>query len=165
MAEPIFDPDYWKVRLERAKGDNLHHAIFRCSAERWRDIWEKHRQILRAKIGPMDRILDAGCGWGRLLDLLPVPPWWYVGVDLSPSFIEKAKEEHPRWRNHFHVGDLRRLPFLSQDFDWAIMVSIRPMIYRNAGIGAWQECERELRRVAKRLLYLEYDPLDEGSVE
>jgi hypothetical protein len=38
-------------------------------------------------------------------------------------------------------------------------------VRRNLGDEAWEAMERELRRVAKRLLYLEYDPDSEGSVE
>ena len=42
------------------------------------------------------RILDLGCGTGALLDLCPVKPGRYVGVDLSPRMVELAQEKHPR---------------------------------------------------------------------
>jgi hypothetical protein len=50
-------------------------------------------------------------------------------------------------------------------WDWAILVSVRPMIRRNMGDDVWAQMESEVRKVATRLLYLEYDPSDEGSVE
>lgn len=162
MTEPVLDTSYWKERLERAPKDAPHHAVFRCSAELWRRIEEKHRQILTQEIKPGDSILDAGCGWGRLLDLLPRWDGRYLGVDLSPDFVEKARWLHPT--REFVVGDLRRLDF-PDTFQWAVLISIRPMMRRNLGEEEWSKMESELRRVAKRLLFLEYDDTDEGSVE
>jgi hypothetical protein len=166
-TEPISDPGYWAARLRAARASgNLHHAVFRCPADRWARIEAKHREVLAATLHIDDRILDAGCGWGRLLDL--TPPWWvgdYVGVDLCPDFIGLAKQRHPG--RSFIRGDLRRLPELVgiYFYDWAVLVSIRPMVRRNLGDAAWAEMEAGLRRVARNLLFLEYDCDDPGSVE
>lgn len=165
MAEPILDPLYWRKRLDEAT--NLHHAIFRCPLETWQKIEEKHRQILAATIKPGDSVLDCGCGWGRLLDLMPtIGP--YVGIDLSPDFIRMAQQRHKR---RFHVEDLREISHETLgllphfQFDWAIFLSIRPMVRRNLGDEVWAKIEANVRKVAKRLLLLEYDPLDPGSIE
>lgn len=166
MTEAILDPNYWRERMLRATGGNMHHAIFRCSYERWRRIEEKHREILARTIGEDDSVLDCGCGWGRLLDLMP--DQWdgaYLGIDLSPDFVAKAERDHPEKGGQFLEADLRRLPSLYQEFDWAILVSIRPMVRRNCGDEVWAEMEGEIRRVARKLLYLEYDENDEGSIE
>lgn len=165
MTEPILCPNYWKRRLQSAPPGQPHHAVFRCPLERWQRIEAAHRRLLARHVGPSDSVLDAGCGWGRLLDLMP--PGWsgdYLGVDLSPDFIDLAKILH-RGR-HFAVGDLRDLSaFEGRAFDWAVLVSVRPMVRRNLGDGAWAQMEREVRRLARRVLYLEYDPEDEGDVE
>lgn len=160
MTEPILDPDYWKQRLKQAR--EPHQAIFRCPLDRWLRIEDRHREILGYLISPRDSILDAGCGWGRLLTLLPGD--WdgrYLGVDLSPDFIAKAQGAYPK--KEFIVGDLRALEFPDR-FDWAILISIRPMVKRNLGDGIWEQMEVELKRVARRLLYLEYDEDDIGEV-
>ena len=39
---------------------------------------------------PRDRILDLGCGTGAMLALLP-PEVAYVGVDLDPGYVERAR--------------------------------------------------------------------------
>ena len=161
MTEPINDPLYWKQRLVTAQ--ERHHSIFRCDKERWLRIEAKHRKILAETIHPEQTVLDAGCGYGRLLDLMP-RDWrgYYQGIDLSPAFIDLARREHPR--NAFLVSDLRMIPMLSGTFDWAILISIRPMVRRNLGDDEWGKMEMELKRVANRLLFLEYDEDDLGEV-
>lgn len=167
--EPILEPAYWARRLREAKSRELHHAIFKCPLEQWMNIANKHREILKKHIGIYDSILDVGCGWGRLLDLTPVP-WYgaYLGIDLSPDFIEMARDKDPS--RIFMVGDVRTAPLAAPTpfpfiYDWAVMISIRPMIKRNLGEDSWDEIETNVRCYAKRLLYLEYDEMDEGSVE
>lgn len=165
MTLPVSDPAFWKGRLIGAPKGSPHHAVFVCPTDRWQRIEAKHREILARTVGPLDSVLDAGCGWGRLLTLLP-EAWVgdYRGVDASPDFVRLAEATYPD--KGFIVGDLRALPWAWTGlFDWAILVSIRPMIRRNLGDAEWDKMEAELRRVAKRLLYLEYDENDEGSIE
>lgn len=53
------------------------------------------------------RILDAGCGPGRLGGFLAAVGHQVVGVDVDPALIEAAEQDHPgpRWL----VGDLAEL--------------------------------------------------------
>lgn len=172
MTEPIFDTEYWKGRLSNAIGmEEVHRAVFETTVGKWREIAETHRRILKDLIQPADSILDCGCGWGRLLSLMP-DTWqgFYAGVDISPDFIKIASRNYGG--RYFGVVDLRRLDkdwFLKRsfafEFDWAILISVRPMVIRNAGQETWNVMEKNIRQVAKKLLYLEYDPDDKGSVE
>ena len=155
MTEPILEPSYWKERIEKAQ--ETHHSVFLCGINRWNNICKEHRAILHRTIGPSDSVLDAGCAYGRLLDLMP-RAWHgdYHGIDLSPDFIEKAKRSYPE--REFTVGDLRDLSrFSDKQFKWGILVSIRPMVKRNLGNDEWSKMESELTRVCENLLYLEYD--------
>lgn len=171
MAEPILDPKYWKRRLRDAPPEALHHAIFRCPTDLWLRIEEKHRKILHGLIGEADNIYDGGCGWGRLLTLLP-SDWkgWYLGVDISPDFVEIANKTYPSSSYPtccFAVGDLRKAgkkEYSGVKFDWAILVSIRPMFIRNVGQEGWDEVEEGLLKIAKRILFLEYDENDPGTI-
>lgn len=166
MTEPILSPEYWANRLKAAQangGVNLHHAIFRCPKAEWDAIAERHRSILAQVIRPTDSILDAGCGWGRLLDLLS--PWYYgpyTGIDVSPEFTAMGWERYPQVE--FRVADLRDLSFLQETYDWAVLISIRPMVRRNLGEEAWERMLTELCRVARKILFLEYDREDRGRV-
>lgn len=198
MAEDILSPQYWKRRLQTAPKDGLHHSIFRCPLQTWLEIEARHKKVLAQHIQLGDCILDAGCGYGRLLRLMP--EGWrgaYLGVDISPDFIKLALSEHAHHIvlgeglpvRRFVVGDLGHMckvvqialengkfphhaPLLSpsekldeQVFDWAVMISIRPMVVRNLGLAIWKQMEAEIRKVARKLLFLEYDVNDQGSVE
>lgn len=165
MIQPILDPEYWAQRLSPVYDtDNLHHSIFRCPLEKWGRIEEKHEEILRHVIRPNDNILDCGCGYGRLLTLLPFG--WsggYLGIDISPEFVNLARHRHPE--KIFNVANLLDLSGFSGGWDWAVLISVRPMVRRNLGVEIWAEMEKQIRSKASRLLYLEYDEEDEGSIE
>jgi 2-polyprenyl-3-methyl-5-hydroxy-6-metoxy-1,4-benzoquinol methylase len=166
MTEDILNASYWKQRLETAT--DRHQAIFRCDLARWRRIEEKHRQILARTIGNIDSILDAGCGWGRLLDLMP-KHWYgsYIGIDISPDFIDLARNTYPR--RVFRQGDLANLAPSNSlhptvKYDWAICISMRPMIRRNLGDDYWDTIQYNLLAFTNRILFLEYDEQDEGEI-
>lgn len=172
MTEPILDPDYWKVRLRKAA--EPHHAIFKCPLPLWQQIEAKHREILARTIGSMDSVLDAGCGWGRLVDMMP-KTWHgrYYGVDLSPDFIRMAKVKYDEVRDDlglprywFGEGNLLNLEeFKWSGIQWGILISMRPMVIRNCGDETWYHMRMQLRKVVRKLLFLEYDPTCPGSVE
>jgi SAM-dependent methyltransferase len=172
MPENIFDPRYWQHRLHEAiDREQVHHAIYQCDQEQWRRIADHHRQILAEVIKPSDKVLDVGCGWGRLLSLMP-SDWTgaYIGVDLCPDFIATAARTHQDRRFHFVCGDIRwwdRSWGLNAviKMDWAVLISIRPMVLRNAGELAWREIEAVLKLTCRSVLYLEYDEKAPGEVE
>jgi len=166
MPEPILDPSYWKGRLGAAV--EVHHSIFKCPKDQWDRIAARHQLILANRIGPRQSVFDVGCGYGRLLSLMPVG--WngdYIGVDLSPDMIKIADEMYPD--REFWIHDLskpsRELTPRNWLYDWAVLISIRPMVKRNCGNEVWERMESNVRRWANQLLYLEYDEFDEGSVE
>lgn len=69
------------------------------------------------------RILDAGCGPGRLGGYLAAAGHHVVGVDVDPVLIEAAEHDHPgpRWL----VGDLAELDLpargITEPFDVVVM--------------------------------------------
>lgn len=179
MKEPILDPDYWKRRLSSVSEMNLHHSIFKCPHKEWNRIEEKHKRILKRYINPKDLVIDAGCGYGRLLNLMPdkwikyqnsINNTGYLGIDLSQDFVQLAREKHPNFE--FCTEDVTKKEFHLLDFcedgpiyDWAICVSIRPMMIRNLGQEVWDQVEENLHKLANKILYLEYDVEDNGSIE
>jgi demethylmenaquinone methyltransferase/2-methoxy-6-polyprenyl-1,4-benzoquinol methylase len=77
-------------------------------------------------LSPGSRGLDAGCGIGLQALLLAeaVGPAGHVtGLDLSPQFLVQAREIAEKAglseRISFQQGDVNRLPFDDDTFDWA----------------------------------------------
>ncbi len=62
-----------------------------------------------------ERVLDLGCGNGRLYKIFKDKKTDYVGVDNSSELIEIAKENYPHL--DFRVADALRLPFPDNYFD------------------------------------------------
>lgn len=146
--EEVTKTDYWKERITKAH--SAHHSVYLASDVLWEYIWNAHKEIMRVNLKSKDKILDAGCGYGRLAPFFEN----YTGVDFSPDFIEWAKREHPD--KTFLQADLKALPFKDKEFDWAICISIRHMIIGYVNSEEWGKMETELRRVAKKILILEY---------
>ncbi|WP_200216179.1 class I SAM-dependent methyltransferase [Micromonospora coerulea] len=80
-------------------------------------------RLLDALVPPGARILDAGCGTGRVGAALAVRGHRVVGVDADPALVEAAGADHPgpRWL----VGDLAELDLAAQGepepFDAAVV--------------------------------------------
>lgn len=52
--------------------------------------------LLDGLIGVWDRVIDLGCGTGILLDLCPISPAHYLGIDLAPKMLEVARRKWPQ---------------------------------------------------------------------
>jgi ubiquinone/menaquinone biosynthesis C-methylase UbiE len=149
MNKGVDRVEFWRDRIKTAQKESF--SVYVTSEKDWNRINEAHKTILESEIRPGQRVLDAGCGYGRWAYLFDD----YVGVDFSPDFIELAQSKHPDKK--FIQADLKRLPFDDESFDVAFCVSIKKMIIDNLGETAWQDMEDELRRVAKKVLILEYE--------
>ncbi|GGN76657.1 hypothetical protein GCM10010112_49020 [Actinoplanes lobatus] len=79
---------------------------FRAMAARGDDLAGEARMI-DAMVPRGSRILDAGCGTGRVGGHLAASGHDVTGVDLDPELIAEAQAQHPgpRWQ----VGDLSEL--------------------------------------------------------
>ncbi|MFE1594158.1 class I SAM-dependent methyltransferase [Nocardia sp. NPDC058705] len=87
---------------------------FRALAADGTDIVGEAR-LVDAMLGRGSRVLDAGCGPGRIGGYLHDVGHTVVGVDVDPVLIEAARVDHPgpTWL----VGDLAELDLPVGDFD------------------------------------------------
>jgi len=70
---------------------------------RKKEIWPEIRQVAD-KIKDGDKILDLGCGNGRLLEAVKDKKIKYLGLDASESLIKKARLNYPGYE--FLVQDI-----------------------------------------------------------
>lgn len=163
MAEDVFNPQYWSDRLARAIArEQAHYAVFEGPVEKWNEGRKRQERLLAQHVNRFTSILDVGCGWGRLLGIMP--KHWdgpYVGVDICPEFIELARRAWPK--HYFMCRDVRSLHPLERTYDLAVCCSFKPMVIRNAGVEEWRKIEGNIRAVARRILYLGYDDLDDAE--
>lgn len=151
MSKPVMSPDFWKHRLNTS--NELRYSVFNTPEKEWNEINEHHNKMLLKHIDVAnDKVLEAGCSYGRWSHLFTN----YTGVDISPDFIKLAQKTYPDKANNFLVGDLRNLPFKDDTFDWCFHISVKGMIIREVGGETWDIISKELLRVSKKVLTLEY---------
>lgn len=102
--------------------DDRHSAAyvarFRTMAADGADLGGEAR-LVDALVGRAARILDAGCGPGRVGAELHARGHDVVGVDVDPTLIEAAVADHPgpRWE----VADLASMQIDGPPFDAAVL--------------------------------------------
>ena len=94
-------PEIARKRAIRDQADDMA-----AERERWIErnayYYGEDHGYTRFLVPPGLRVLDLGCGTGRLLAALK--PSRGVGVDFSPAMVDEARRRHPDLE--FHVGDV-----------------------------------------------------------
>lgn len=120
---------------------------FRKMAAEGQDLGGEAR-LIDAMLPPGSRVLDAGCGPGRLGAVLHERGHTVVGVDADPVLIAAAEDDHPgpRWL----VADLAELDLAAmgdtEPFAGAVLAG-NVMVFLAAGTEA-----EVLRRVAAHVV-------------
>jgi SAM-dependent methyltransferase len=106
------EPSAWvRMTQEDPEHSNAYVQRFRILAEQGMDLVGEAR-LVDAMLARGSRVLDAGCGPGRVGGYLFEVGHDVVGVDVDPVLIAAAHEDHPgpRWL----VGDLAELDLPAQ---------------------------------------------------
>lgn len=74
-------------------------------SQRRRSTWEDIKPFLKL-VKPKDKVLDIGCGNGRLYQALRDKQIDYLGIDFSKKLIKIAREKYPKTR--FRVGEISK---------------------------------------------------------
>lgn len=103
----MVEPSLWMQKVAADPGHSHWYVErFRAMAHAGDDLAGEAR-LVDAMAPRGARILDAGCGPGRVGGYLAAAGHDVVGVDVDPALIEAAEQDHPgpRWL----VGDLAEL--------------------------------------------------------
>lgn len=96
--------------------------------------------------GQADAVLEIGCGQGVGAGIIHdmFSPREYVGIDLDPKMIERARRKQKGLINaRFLQGDAASLPFTDSSFDLAVDFGI---IHH---IPNWRDALAEIHRILK----------------
>ena len=107
------DRNAWVELTENAPGHSAAYIQrFRDLAAQGMDLVGEAR-LVDATLARGSRVLDAGCGPGRVGGWLSSVGHTVVGVDVDPVLIGAAREDHPgpRWL----VGDLAELDLAADE--------------------------------------------------
>lgn len=102
--------------------------------ERNRSYYEDDYRYMRFLIPEGQRVLELGCGTGRLLASLK--PSYGVGIDISGEMVARAKKNHPD--HTFLVGDVEDSAILSR------VKGLFDFIVLSDTIGSLEDCETTL---------------------
>lgn len=89
------------------------------------------------------QILEIGCGQGICSEIVGVDNRSYVGVDRSPTLINRANQLYKSYNRHFLVGSAEKLNFPDKSFDAVFSVAVWHLLSEP------QVASREMSRVLK----------------
>jgi len=113
------DIEYAKKILEKTREN--YNLISHDFSRTRNKFWEEMRFISKYA-DDNERVLDLGCGNGRLYELFQDKTLDYYGVDFSEKLIEIAKEKYPQLK--FKVADALNLPFPANFFDKVFSIAV-----------------------------------------
>ncbi len=126
-----------------AQYDSFAHDFSRTRHFHWEEF-----EMCAPFISPHARILDAGCGNGRLRSFLSEhrhQEGCYFGFDNSQEFLDIARSQYPH--DHFFLQDMKEpLVFGSDTFDMIIgIASFHHLLSRHEQNQFLSECFRVLK--------------------
>ena len=113
------DIDYAKKLLEKTRQD--YNLIAEDFSRTRSQVWEELK-FLENYANENEKILDLGCGNGRLYELFREKTVDYYGVDFSEGLIEIARKRYPQFK--FQVADAFNLPFSADFFDKVFNIAV-----------------------------------------
>lgn len=138
------------------KNTQRYENATRRAYDAWGRQFALHRRVPWEELTPLaalaksgDRVLDVGCGFGRLYGLLKDLPAGqagvsYIGVDQSEEQLKIAREMFPE--ADFQHVDMEQLPFPDASFDIVYCIAA---LHHLSTVRRREDAIREMARVVK----------------
>ncbi|MBI2042163.1 MAG: class I SAM-dependent methyltransferase [Candidatus Nealsonbacteria bacterium] len=134
--------DYAEYLLKKTTED--YNLIARDFSRTRRFIWEDIKPLSDFTVTG-EKVLDIGCGNGRLLQIFQDIDIDYTGIDASKELIAEAQKYYPNAR--FHVYDALRMPLPTNYFDKVYAIAVLHHIpSQELRIRFLKEAKRVLRQ-------------------
>lgn len=91
------------------RGEQLHASLYDAGDVGWPGELELYRRLARDAGGDAARVLDVGCGTGRIALALASDGCLVTGADASAAMIDVARAKTRGPNPHWIVSDMRRL--------------------------------------------------------
>lgn len=168
MSKSVETSNFWRSRLYNAIafGKELHTVIYDIDYGGWTGIQSETRGLVERYTTPGSNVIDIGCGYGSLYEALmwiPRIPVRYTGIDVSSDLIEIGKLRHPE-ANLIQKDASDLNCYRKNEFDLAVLRSMKAMLINNGKQSVWEAIYQESKRIAKRVLIIEYDIEGPGVV-
>jgi demethylmenaquinone methyltransferase/2-methoxy-6-polyprenyl-1,4-benzoquinol methylase/ArsR family transcriptional regulator len=164
-ADPRLVADRSRLTEVRAARTARAEKYFAAQAPVWKETRRLHAPEAEVEAAIVEvvgahrgRLLDIGCGAGRMLELLAPRAESAVGVDLSPAMlgVARAQIEQAGLRNvQLRQGDIYALPVEGGAFDLAVLHQV--LHYLDTPARALREAARALAPDG-RLIVVDFAP-------
>lgn len=151
-----YSPEFYGKRIEEYKNHKrtLHHVIYVSPSREWKIVQENTQSILTDYLPNGGLLLDVGCGYGAVCEVLP-DNVVYLGVEICLPLYELAQELHPG--RVFNKRDVRTgfSEYADGYFDVALVRSTVDAI-NWYGEDTSETVKKELLRVCKIVIIQGY---------
>lgn len=119
----MYDIDMKKGIAEKLLQDvpDAYNTIAAHFSETRKGQWKAIADLVQEYVKPGMKVLDLGCGSGRVSELIDAAGGQYVGMDVSSGLIEQARQQYPE--HEFHVGTMLETGFHDAEFDVLLLVA------------------------------------------
>jgi SAM-dependent methyltransferase/DNA-binding transcriptional ArsR family regulator len=157
LADPtLVEPDRLRLAHVREARAVAAATYFKVNAAEWERIRALHAPekdveaaiVRRLTAKPIEALLDAGTGTGRMLELLAPHAKRAVGIDVSPEMLAIARDRLAREKLpqvQVRLGDIYRLPFTAGDAGFDAVLFHQVLHYLDDPGAAVAEAARVMR--------------------
>lgn len=114
------DEEYAKHLAGKTKND--YDKIAKQFSDVRKSVYQETVDLIKKHIKKGDRVLDLGCGNGRLYNTIVSEKIDYIGIDFSEELIKIARKKYPE--GEFMVADSLNLPFSDNHFDKIYSIAV-----------------------------------------
>ncbi len=137
----LVQKNYDAVAVEFNKTRNKNSGLL------WAELVKLSQQVKDS-----DKVLDIGCGNGRLLKILAGRNIDYLGVDSSANILKTARVNHPH--NKFVCGDILELGQIPEiNFDYVFCLAVlHHLPGKNLRVQALRQLKNKLNKNGKIII-------------